>query len=253
MSGHSKWATTKHQKAITDSRRGKLFTKLSKEIIVAVKQGGGPDPDGNARLRMAIQRARDNSMPADNIERAIKRGSGEGADADMMEEIVYEGYGPGGTAILLQVLTDNKNRTVSEIRSTLTRSGGNMANAGAVAWQFSSKGLVVAEADAAMAEDIALAAIDAGAEDIDNDENVFTVYSPPENTESVRQALTELGATVTSSELDMVAQNTVALDEKTALKALKLLYALEELDDVQKVYSNGDFPDEALEQWENES
>ena len=251
MSGHSKWSTIKHGKAATDARRGQLFTKLAKEIIVAVKQGG-EDPDMNTRLRMAVQKARDSNMPSDNIDRAIKRGSGAGAGQDQMAEVVYEGYGPGGTAILLQALTDNRNRTVSEVRSTFSKTGGSMAEAGAVAWQFQQKGVVAVDAGPEEAEELELAAIDAGADELETFDSTLHIYSAPESLEKIRAALAEQGATITSSELSMVPTNTVELDAKTARRTMRLLDRLEELDDIQKVFSNADYPDEALEQYRTE-
>lgn len=252
MSGHSKWSTIKHAKGINDARRGKLFTKLTKEIIVAVKQGG-TDPESNFKLRMAMQRAKDQNLPGDTIDRAIKRASGEGSDGAQMVETTYEGYGPGGIAILVEALTDNKNRTVSDVRSTLSKSGGNLANAGAVAWQFDQQGVIVAEADADTAEDLALAAIDAGAIDFDTDDGVISFYSTPSDLEGVREALSAVGASLRSSELSMVPQNTVPLDEKEAARTLRLLDQLEDLDDVQRVYSNADFPDDALTEYSRQA
>lgn len=252
MSGHSKWSTIKHAKGVNDARRGKLFTKLTKEIIVAVKQGGA-DPESNFKLRMAVQRAKDQNLPGDTIDRAIKRASGEGSDGAQMVETTYEGYGPGGIAILVEALTDNKNRTVSDVRSTLSKSGGNLANAGAVAWQFDQQGVIVAEADADTAEDLALAAIDAGAIDFDTDDGVVSFYSTPSDLEDVREALSAVGASLRSSELSMVPQNTVPLDEKEAARTLRLLDQLEDLDDVQRVYSNADFPDDALTEYSRQA
>lgn len=252
MSGHSKWSTIKHSKGINDARRGKLFTKLTKEIIVAVKQGG-TDPESNFKLRMAMQRAKDQNLPGDTIDRAIKRASGEGSDGAQMVETTYEGYGPGGIAILVEALTDNKNRTVSDVRSTLSKSGGNLANAGAVAWQFDQQGVIIAEADADAAEDLALAAIDAGAIDFDTDDGVVSFYSTPSDLEGVREALSAVGASLRSSELSMVPQNTVPLDEKEAARTLRLLDQLEDLDDVQRVYSNADFPDDALTEYSRQA
>ncbi|MCH8869134.1 MAG: YebC/PmpR family DNA-binding transcriptional regulator [Chloroflexi bacterium] len=251
MSGHSKWSTIKHAKAITDARRGKLFTKLAREIIIAAGQGG-PDTGMNIRLRMAIQKGRDANMPNDNIERAIKRGTGEGGDADQMAEFTYEGYGPGGTAILLETLSDNKNRTVSDVRATLTKAGGNLAQSGAVAWQFQQKGVVVVNADEAAAEEFTLVAIDAGAEDFDSFDSTLQIFSPPELLEDIRNTLSEKDASIVSSELSMIPTSTISLDKKTALQTLRLLDLLEDLDDVQKVYSNADFPDDALEQYQEE-
>ncbi|MCI0770513.1 MAG: YebC/PmpR family DNA-binding transcriptional regulator [Chloroflexi bacterium] len=251
MSGHSKWSTIKHAKAITDARRGKLFTKLAREIIIAAGQGGA-DTGMNIRLRMAIQKGRDANMPNDNIERAIKRGTGEGGDADQMAEFTYEGYGPGGTAILLETLSDNKNRTVSDVRATLTKAGGNLAQSGAVAWQFQQKGVVVVNADEAAAEEYTLVAIDAGAEDFDTFDSTLQIFSPPELMEDIRNTLSEKDASIVSSELSMIPTSTISLDKKTALQTLRLLDLLEDLDDVQKVYSNADFPDDALEQYQEE-
>ncbi len=250
MSGHSKWSTIKHGKAVTDARRGQLFTKLTREIIVAAKQGG-PDVEANFRLRMAVQRARESNMPNHTIDRAIKRGSGSGPGQDQMVEATYEGYGPGGTAILLQALTDNRNRTVSDIRSTLTKGGGSMSEAGAVAWQFEQKGVVVAEAASGDAEDVALAAIDAGADDFETDDLTLHAYTTPDLLDSIRKTLEEAGASIKSSQLSMIAKSTVPLDDKTAKQALKLLDSLEELDDVQRVFSNADFPDDALEEYQS--
>ena len=250
MSGHSKWSTIKHGKAIVDARRAVVFTKLSKEIIIAARQGGG-DPDMNFRLRIAVQKAKDSNMPAANIERAIKRGDGTDGSAVQMEELTYEGYGPGGTAILLQALTDNKNRTVSEVRSTFTKIGGSMAEAGAVAWQFEQKGVVVVNANEDQADELTLVAIDAGADDIETVDTTLHAYSAPSDMEEIRRTLSESGADIESSELAMVPKNTIALDEKTAMQALRLLDQLEELDDIQKVFSNADFPDEALAEYAN--
>ena len=252
MSGHSKWSTIKHQKASTDARRGQLFTKLTKEIIVAAKQGGG-DTDSNFRLRIAVQKAKDGNMPNDTIDRAIKRGTGDGSGQDQMLEVVYEGYGPGGTAILLYAVTDNRNRTVSDVRSTFTKSGGNLSEAGAVAWQFEQRGVVVAQTDNGDAEEMALAAIDAGADDFETDASTLHVYSAPESLEEIRSVLSEQGASIRSSEMAMIPKSTVPLDERTATGALRLLDRLEELEDVQRVYSNADFPDSALEKYGREA
>ena len=250
MSGHSKWSTIKHKKAITDARRGKLFTKLSKEIIVAAKQGGG-DIDMNFRLRMAIQIAKDNNMPAENIDRAVKKGTGESGENDVMFEITYEGYGPGGIGILLQTLTDNKNRTVSDIRSTLTKAGGNMAESGAVSWQFDQKGVIIVAAAEESAEDIAMVAIDAGADDFETYEGTLHVYTEPSHLEDIRHALSNKDASISSSDISMIPTNTVMLENNKALQTLRLLDSLEELDDVQKVYSNADFPEEALSNFQS--
>lgn len=250
MSGHSKWSTIKHGKAVVDARRAVVFTKISKEIIIGARQGGG-DPDMNFRLRIAVQKAKDSNMPAANIERAIKRGDGTDGSAVQMEELTYEGYGPGGTAILLQALTDNKNRTVSEVRSTFTKIGGSMAEAGAVAWQFEQKGVVVVNSNEEQVDELTLVAIDAGADDIETIDTTLHAYSAPSDMEEIRRTLSESGADIESSELAMVPKNTIALDDKTAMQALRLLDQLEELDDIQKVFSNADFPDDALEEYAN--
>ena len=251
MSGHSKWSTIKHGKAVTDARRGKLFTKLTKEVIIAVRESG-PNPETNFRLRLAMQKAKDSNMPSTNVERAIKRANGDDSDGARMEEVTYEGYGPGGTAILLQALTDNRNRTVSDVRSTFTKLGGNLAEAGAVSWQFEQKGLIVVESSGD-SEDLTLVAIEAGADDFETIDTSLHAYSLPGELENLRKALTDYGAEVTSTELTMLPINTVPLDDKTAKKALNLLDQLEELDDTQKVYSNGDFTDEVLTTYGNES
>ena len=251
MSGHSKWSTIKHGKAVTDARRGKLFTKLTREIIVAARSGS--DIDSNVKLRVAVQKARDANMPKDNVERAIKKGSGEDGSQLQMVEAFYEGYGPGGIAILLETLTDNKNRTSSAIRSTFTKSGGNMAESGSVMWQFSQKGIVIVDAQEDLAEEMALPAIDAGADDFETYDSTLEIFAAPSNLEEVRRALTGKSAEIRSSELAMIPQNTVMLDSKTAKQTLRLMDLLEDLDDVQKVYSNADFPDEALSEYGNES
>ena len=245
MSGHSKWSTIKHGKAVTDARRGKLFTKLTREIIVAARSGS--DIDSNVKLRVAVQKARDANMPKDNVERAIKKGSGEDGSQLQMIEAFYEGYGPGGIAILLETLTDNKNR------STFTKSGGNMAESGSVMWQFSQKGIVIVDAQDDLAEEMALTAIDAGADDFETYDSTLEIFASPSNLEEVRRALTGISAEIRSSELAMIPQNTIMLDSKTAKQTLRLMDLLEDLDDVQKVYSNADFPDEALSEYGNES
>ena len=252
MSGHSKWSSIKHGKAITDARRGKLFTKLTREIIAATRQGSGKQ-DMNFRLRIAVQRAKDNNMPSDNVERAIKRGTGEGNGQDQMAEVTYEGYGPGGIAILLETFTDNRNRTVSEIRATLTKGGGNLAEAGAVSWQFEQKGVIVVDAEPQAAEELALAAIDAGAEDFETFDSTLQIYSTPGTMEEVRRALSEHDAAINSTEISMVPNNTIPLEDKAGLQTLRLLDRLEELDDVQRIFSNADFSDEVLDQYSSET
>ena len=250
MSGHSKWSTIKHQKGVTDARRGQLFTKLARVITVAARVGGD-SPDMNVRLRMAVQKAKENNMPLDNVDRAIKRGVGSGEEGkDALEEALYEGYGPGGVAIMLHALTDNRQRTVSDVRASFARAGGSLGEAGCVSWNFDSRGVVTAEVDPDEGEEIALVAIDAGAEDFTLEGSYLEMYASPENLEALRSALEQQGVKVASADLSMVPRNTVLLDAKIAEQTLRLLDHLEELDDIQKVYTNADFPDEALEQYE---
>ncbi|MBN2077132.1 MAG: YebC/PmpR family DNA-binding transcriptional regulator [Dehalococcoidales bacterium] len=249
MSGHSKWASIKHQKGVADARRGQLFTKLTREIIVAVRQGGS-DPDMNFRLRLAVQKARDANMPLDNIERAIKRGAGE-TDGAALIEMVLEGYGPSGAAILVQALSDNKNRTVQEVRNLFTRNGGNLGESGCVAWLFESKGLIAVRAGDSDPEELALQAIDSGAEDVNIEGGYIEIYTTPEDFMTVRQKLEEVGITIDSSEVSMIPQTSLDLEEKPALQNLRLLNKLEELDDVQLVVSNVNFTDDILEKYES--
>ena len=251
MSGHSKWSTIKRQKGVTDARRGQLFTKLGREIAVAVRQGG-PDPEANFKLRLTVQRARDHNMPLDNIERAIKKAAGRDSGEGGLAEVVYEGYGPGGAALLLHALTDNRNRTVAEVRSTLTRNGGSLGEAGSVAWNFEPKGLISIEAGQDQAEELALTVIDAGAADVNIEDSTLEVYTTPENLEPVRISLEEQEVTIQSAELSMVPKTTVQLDNKVAMQTLRLMDRLEELEDIQRIYSNADFPPEALEAYGKE-
>ena len=244
MSGHSKWSQIKRQKGVTDTRRGQLFTKLAREIIVAVRQGGS-DPETNHRLRLAVQRARDNNMPVDNIERAIKRTSGQ-SEGTALTEITLEGYGPGGTAILLQALTDNRNRTLAEVRNIFTRGGGSLGESGCVSWLFESKGVLIVDVDKVDAEELALSAIDAGADDVKVEADSVEIYTEPEDLEAVRKAL-EQEFTISSAELSLIPKTAVRLDDKAALQALKLLDKLEGLDDVQHVFTNADFPNEVVQ------
>ena len=247
MSGHSKWSTIKRQKGAADARRGQLFTKLSREIELAARQGD-PDPEMNFRLRLAVQKARDNNMPVENIERAIKRASG-GAEGANLVEATYEGYGPGGTAILLETLTDNKNRTTSDIRNAFVRGNGSLGESGCVTWIFQSKGVITVSPATGDSEELALQAIDAGAEDVKEEDGVLEIQTAPDELEKVRKVLEEQDVHISSSELTMLPQNTVMLDEKTALQMLKLMDRLEEMDDVQRVFTNADFPDEAIEKY----
>jgi YebC/PmpR family DNA-binding regulatory protein len=247
MSGHSKWAQIKRQKGVADSRRGQLFTKLGKEISIAVREAGS-DPQGNARLRLAVQKARDNNMPMENIERAIKRASGA-SDTAVLIELTLEGYGPGGSAILLQALTDNRNRTLSEVRNVFSRHGGSLGESGCVSWIFETKGVIHVQGDNVDAEELALQAIDAGADDVKVDQGAVEIHTQRQDMEAVRKTLEENGVAISSAEILQVPQNVVGLDEKAALQALKLLDKLEELDDVQHVFTNADFPEEVVEKY----
>ena len=245
MSGHSKWSQIKRQKGLADARRGQVFTKLGREITVAARQGGG-DAETNARLRLAIERAREANMPKDNIERAIKRGTGGEAGAAQLEEIVYEGYGPGGIAVLVEALTDNRNRTASDLRSMFSKAGGNLGEAGSVAWQFETRGVITLDANGRDPDDLALLAIDSGADDVSVDAASVEVYTRPESLSDVRQRLTEAEVPVASAEVMKVPKTTVTLDARHAEQVLRLLDKLDELDDVQRVSSNADFPEEVL-------
>jgi len=250
VSGHSKWSSIKHQKGVADARRGQLFTKLTREIMVVVRQGGS-NPEANFRLRLAIQRARDNSMPSENIERAIKRGSGT-MEGVTLEEIVLEGYGPNGVAILVQALSDNHNRTVQGVRNIFSRSGGSLGESGCVAWLFDSRGLIAIKADDLDADELALQAIDAGAEDVKVESNYVEIYTKPEELEMVRAALEQKNLSIASAELSMIPKTMVELEEKAALQTLKLLDKLEELDEVQNVSSNANFPNSVLEKYQSQ-
>lgn len=249
MSGHSKWSSIKHQKGVADARRGQLFTKLTREIIVAAREGGS-NPEINFRLRLVVQRARDNNMPQDNIERAIKRGSGE-LEGAVLVELVLEGYGPSGTAILVQALTDNRNRTLQDVRNIFSRNGGNLGESGCVAWLFDSKGLIRVETNDLDTEELALQAIDAGAEDVNIENANMEIYTRPEELEAVRRALEGKNISVASAELSTVPKTTIELEEKAALQTLKLLDKLEELDEVQNVSSNANFPNSVLEKFQS--
>jgi YebC/PmpR family DNA-binding regulatory protein len=248
MSGHSKWSTIKRQKGVADARRGQIFTKLAREIIVAVREGGD-NPEGNYRLRLVIQKARDNNMPLDNIERAIKRGSGH-AEGTSLVEMTLEGYGPNGAAILVKALSDNRNRTLQDVRNIFYRNGGNLGEAGCVAWLFDSKGLITVETNSQDAEELALQAIDAGAEDVRIEKGYVDIYTKPAELEKVREALEAKNITIASAELSMIPKSTVEMEEKAALQTLKLLDRLEELDEVQHVSSNVDFSDAILEKYQ---
>jgi YebC/PmpR family DNA-binding regulatory protein len=246
VSGHSKWSTIKHKKGAADAKRGKLFTKLSKAIIVAAKEGG-PDPAGNLSLQNAIEKAKSYSMPKDTIERAIARGAGTDADAAAYETIVYEGYGPEGVAVLVEALTDNRNRTASEVRHLFSKHGGNLGTTGAVAWLFERRGVVLVDAGADE-DELTLAAADGGADDVELDGSVYQVSCPPEALAAVREAVEAAGFEVQSAELAMIPKTTVEVaQESTAKQVIRLIEALEDSDDVQDVSANFDIPEQVLE------
>jgi YebC/PmpR family DNA-binding regulatory protein len=246
MSGHSKWSSIKHKKGAADKKRGQLFSKLSRAIIVAAREGG-PDPSANLALQNAVEKARSYSMPKDNIERAIARGSGADSDAAAYETVVYEGYGAGGVAILVEALTDNRNRTASEVRAAFGKHDGNLGASGAVAWQFERRGVVLVDGSADE-DELMLAAADGGADDVERDGSSWQVTAAPEALTAVREAIEAAGFAVDNAELTMVPKTTVQVDEEnTAKKILRLIDTLEENDDVQDVYSNFDIPERVLE------
>jgi YebC/PmpR family DNA-binding regulatory protein len=247
LSGHSKWSSIKHKKGAADAKRGDLFSKLSKAIIVAAREGG-PDPTGNLALQNAIEKARSFSMPKDNIERAIARGSGADADSSAFETVVYEGYGPSGIALIVEALTDNRNRTASEVRHVFSKHDGNLGGSGSVMWLFERRGLVLVAADSVDEDELLLAAAEGGADDVALDGSTFQVTSVPEALRAVREAIEQAGFTVESAELTMVPKTTVQVaDEAAARKILRLMDALEESDDVQDVFANFDIPESVLE------
>jgi YebC/PmpR family DNA-binding regulatory protein len=247
LSGHSKWSSIKHKKGAADAKRGQLFSKLSRAIIVAAKEGGG-DPANNLALQNAIEKAKSYSMPKDNIDRAIAKGSGADADADAFETIMYEGYGPEGVAVIVEALTDNRNRTAADVRHLFAKHGGNLGATGAVAWQFERRGVVVVDSGGVDEEELLLVAADGGADDVEEDGSTFQVTSAPEQLAAVRSAIEAAGIAVESAELQLVPKTTVAVDEETkARQVMRLIDALEENDDVQDVYANFDIPEQVLE------
>jgi len=247
VSGHSKWSSIKHKKGAADARRGKLFSKLSRAIIVAAKEGGG-DPGGNLALQNAIEKAKSYSMPKDNIDRAIAKGSGADADASAFETVVYEGYGADGVAVLVEALTDNRNRTAADVRHLFAKHDGNLGTTGAVAWLFDRRGIVLVDAGGVDEDELLLAVADGGADDVERDGSVFVVSSAPESLTAVRQAIEDAGIAIESAELSMVPKTAVTVeDEATARKIVRLIDALEDLDDVQDVYANFDIPEQVLE------
>ncbi len=251
MSGHSKWKTIKHQKGVADARRGQAFTRLAREIAMAAREGGG-SPDSNIRLRLAIEKARAGSMPKDNIERAIKRGTGEDKEGAVFETVMYEGYGPHGVALLMQVVTDNKNRSVADLRRHVTRSGGTMAEAGAVSWQFTRKAYVAVPAEGNDPDSVFMLAADAGAEDVLPGDEEIEIFAPADKFHSVVQALEKESIKISESELRMEPNQKMELPPDQAVSVMKLIEQLEELDDVQSVYTNLDFTDEALKAMQEE-
>ncbi|XCN75178.1 MAG: YebC/PmpR family DNA-binding transcriptional regulator [Candidatus Electrothrix aestuarii] len=246
MSGHSKWSTIKRKKGANDAKRGKIFTKLIKEITVAAKMGGG-DPDGNPRLRSAVNAAKAENMPKDNIDRAIKKGTGD-LDGAVYEEILYEGYGPAGVAVLVETMTDNKNRTVADIRHYFSKSNGNLGESGCVAWMFDKRGVIVVDAEGVEEEELMELAIEAGAEDVVEEGSNFRIFTAPEDFNDVVEALEKAEVKMDEASVSMVPQNTVeVVEEKPAKNLLTLLDNLEDHDDVQKVHANFDIPDEIIE------
>ncbi len=247
MSGHSKWSSIKHKKGAADAKRGKLFSKLTRAIIVAAREGGG-DPSGNLALQNAIEKARSYSMPKDNIDRAIAKGSGADSDTSTFETVVYEGYGPSGVAVIVEALTDNRNRTASDVRHTFAKNDGNLGGSGAVAWLFERRGVVLVPADGVDEDELMLAAADAGADDVSLDGSSYQVLTAPEQVGAVREALEAAGFTIESSELTMLPKTTVEVaDEGDAKKVLRLMDQLEDNDDVQDVFANFDIPERVLE------
>jgi YebC/PmpR family DNA-binding regulatory protein len=248
MSGHSKWSTIKHKKAAADAKRGKVFTRLAREITIAAREGGG-DPNTNFRLRLVVDKAKAANMPKENIERAVKRGTGE-LKGEELAEVTYEGYAPNGVALLVQVLTDNRNRTVADIRRILTRQGGALADAGAVAWQFDRKGYIGITPDGVDEDAIFEVTVEAGAEDVVFGDDLIEVYAELEHFQGVRQALEDAGIQFETAELAMIPKTTMQLSEKETLQVMGIIDALEELDDVQQVYSNLDISDEVMIKYE---
>jgi len=252
MSGHSKWATIRRAKGANDAKRGKIFTKLGHEIAIAAREAG-PDPNSNFRLRLVLDKAKAANMPKDNIERAIARGAGTSKDGNDLQESLYEGYGPHGTALMVMTLSDNRNRTVSEVRRALTRFGGNLGADGCVAWMFTRKGTISIDAGDEDPDEIALVAIDAGALDLDVEEHGVTVYAEPSDFKAVEEALREASYNVVEAQLAWVPNSTMQLGEKESIQTLKLVEELEELDDVQEVYTNMDISDEVMDKYQSEA
>jgi YebC/PmpR family DNA-binding regulatory protein len=253
MSGHSKWSTIKHKKAALDAKKGAVFTRLAREITIAAREGQSGDPAMNFRLRLTMDKAKAANMPLDNVERAIKKGLGQGGDGVAYEEILYEGYSPGGAAIMLRALTDNRNRTASEVRSTFSRAGGNLGETGSVAWNFESKAVITVEGvSEEKAEELELAAIDAGADDIKADEGNVEITGAPSSFQSLVECVKEHGLEPANATVTMIPKTTTELDVSAATQTMRLIDKIEELDDIQEVFTNADFPEEALEKYGNE-
>ena len=250
MSGHSKWANIKHRKGRVDASRAKLFTKLARELIVASKEGGG-DPSQNPRLRIAIQKAKDSNMPNERINTNVAKATGKGKDAEQIFESQYEGYGPDGTGFIVNTLTENKNRTISALRSTFAKSGGNLAESGAVSWQFEEKGLILLDTNETDEENLALDAIDLGAEDVNISQSILEVVSDISELEGLKSNLEKKGYILNSYEIALIPKSSILLDHQKSLKILKLLDILNDLDDVQKVFTNADFEESALNEYAN--
>ena len=247
MSGHSKWSSIKHKKGAADKKRGQLFSKLSRALIVAAREGG-PDPAANLALQNAIEKARSYSMPKDNIDRAIARGSGADADAEAFEQVLYEGYGPNGVAVIIEALTDNRNRTAADVRAAFSKYDGNLGGSGAVAWLFERRAVILVDAERADEDELTLAAAEGGADDVTLDGSSFQILSAPENLAAVRESIESAGFTVENSELTMLPKTTVeVVDERDAKKVLRLMDQLEDNDDVQDVFANFDIPEQVLE------
>jgi YebC/PmpR family DNA-binding regulatory protein len=249
MSGHNKWSSIKHQKGAADAKRGQLFTKLTREIIASAREGGA-NPEGNFKLRLAIQKARDANMPLDNIQRALDKASG-GGEGSSMVEMVLGGHAPGGAAVIVQVLTDNRNRTVQEIRNIFSRAGGSLGESSSVAWMFESKGVINIKTDGMNSDDLELQAIDAGADDVKVEKGTVEIYTAPDKLEAVRRALEAMKIPIESAQLSMLSKTTVPLEEKAAIQTLKLMDKLEDLDEVQSVTANVDFSDEVIEKFQS--
>lgn len=247
MSGHNKWSKIKRQKGIEDAKKGQIYTKLTREIIMAAREGGA-ELESNFKLKMAVQKARDASMPKENVERAIERGAGSG-DGVILEELTLEGYGPSGTAILVQTVSDNRNRVVQEIRNVFNKQGGTMGSAGSVAWMFDSRGVITVDTEGKNTDDLELQAIDAGAEDVKVVDGSMEIYTRPTELELVKKSLEKSGLTLTSAELSMIPKTLVDAEDKAAIQTMKLLEKMEELDDVQKVYTNVDFTDAQMDKF----